>query len=94
MVHGEQRAPLITNPPEAYLHLRNVLHLNNYQELPFEYDDYKEEYAYIAYEIPPTEDSKASLGVAAEYSVLNRKIQTFHIGFFQQGMNFGYLLMP
>ena len=71
-VHSIQRDPLITTPQQAYLHLRKVLHLNNDQELPFDYDKYEEEYAYVAYKIPPTEDSnlkmlplnsKASLGV-------------------------------
>ena len=55
-VNGQQMGPTITNSQEGYFHLRKVLHLNDDQELPFDYD-YAKEYAYIAYEIPPTEDS-------------------------------------
>lgn len=50
-VHWVQRGPLIQDLQEGYLHL------NDNQELLFNYEDYKTEYAYVAYEIPPTGDS-------------------------------------
>ena len=52
----DNRDPTIRNSQEGYFHLRKALYLKDDQELPFNYDDYAKEYAFIAYEIPPTED--------------------------------------
>ena len=91
IVHRQIRRSVITNSQQAYFHLRRVLHPN---------DDQEDQYTYIAYEIPTMEDSnlkvlplntKASLWVTVQYNTLNRKIQTFHVGFFHQGVNFVFL---
>ena len=77
-VNGQQRGPTITNSQD-YFHLRKTLHLNDNQELPFDYDDYAKEYAHIAYKIPPTKDnnlkvlplnSKTPMSVNITYTML------------------------
>ena len=104
-VNGQQRGPTITSSQEGYSHLRKALHLNDDQELPFDYDNYAIECAmYIAYKIPPTKDSnlkvlplnsKTPMSVNITYIMqANRNIITHHDGFFHQGANFGFLTMP
>ena len=96
MVNGQQRGPTITNSQEGYSCLRKALHLN------VDYDNYTTEYAYIAYEIPPTKDSnlkvlplnsKTPMSVTITYTLQANRNITHHNGFFHQGANFGFLTM-
>ena len=101
--NGQQRGPTITNSQEGYFHLRKALQLNDNQELPFNYDDYAKEYAYVTYKIPPIEDcnlkvlpldSKTPMSVNITYTMLANRNITHHISFFHQGANFGFMKTP